>query len=343
MTADDGPRAMPPDVGAAGDTHADGGEEQVPAGPTPMAESARRLSNWGRWGSDDERGTLNYLTPDRRLAACAEVVVGEAVSLSMPFDRFGPQPWGDRRLNPELTMLQTGTDVRLGVQEGCIDGWGYADDMVTMALQAATHWDSLAHAFHGYRMYNGYPCEEVTAAGAARNSITAARDRVAGRAVLLDVARSEGVDWLEPGFAIGEGTLSTAAEREGVDVGPGDIVLVRTGAMSLARQEGTWETYAYHDEAGLSLDALPWLHEHEVAAVATDNWACEVLPAGAPVMLPVHVVGIVYMGLLIGENFDLEQLAARCAADGRYSGMLVAAPIPFTGAVGAPVNPVMLR
>jgi len=315
----------------------------VPSGMTVMEGMARRLSNWGRWGSDDERGTLNFITPGRRLTACAEVVVGEAISLSMSFDRFGPQPWGDRRLNPELTMLQTGTDVRLGVQEGCIDGWGYADDMVTMALQAATHWDSLAHAFHGYRMYNGYPCEQVSATGAARNSITAARDRVAGRAVLLDVAQSEGADWLDPGFAIGARALSAAEERQDVDVKPGDIVLVRTGAMSRARREGSWETYAYHDEAGLSLDALPWLYEHEVAAVATDNWACEVLPGGGPVALPVHVVGIVYMGLLIGENFDFEELAAHCAADGRYSGMLVAAPIPFTGAVGAPVNPVMLR
>lgn len=320
-------------------------EERESAGllATAMVELAQRLSNWGRWGPDDERGTLNYLTAELRRMACREVVAGEAISLSMPFDRFGPQPHGDRRVNPTLAMLQTGTDVRLGVQEGCIDGWGYADDMVTMALQAATHWDSLAHAFHGYRMYNGYSCDEVTAAGASRNSITAAKDRVAGRAVLLDVPRFEGVDELEPGFAVDAEVLSAVVAHEGVDVGPGDIVLVRTGAMSRAKRTRSWEEYAYHDEAGLSLDALPWLHERQVAALAVDNWACEVLPNGGPVMLPVHVVGIVYMGLLVGENFDLDELAARCATDGRYAGMLVAAPIPFTGAVGAPVNPVMLR
>lgn len=327
-----------------------GGGMPAPRGAAPvadrataMSDMARRLSNWGRWGPDDERGTLNHLTPDRRVAACADVVTGEAVSLSMPFNRLGPQPWGDRRLNPTLSMLQTGTDVRLGVQEGCIDGWGYADDTVTMALQAATHWDSLAHAFHAYRMYNGYSCDEVTAAGAGRNSITAAKDRVAGRAVLLDVARSEEVDWLEPGFRIGAQTLETAAERQGARVGAGDIVLVRTGAMARARHAGTWKEYAYADEAGLALDALPWLHEHRVAALAIDNWACEVLPNEGPVMLPVHVVAIVYMGLLVGENFDLDELGERCAEDGRYAGMLVAAPIPFTGAVGAPVNPVVVR
>ena len=319
------------------------GDDAPSPGTTLMEELSTRLSNWGRWGADDELGTLNHLTEERRVAACADVVAGEAISLSMAFDRFGPQPRGDRRLNPSLSMLQTGTDVRLGVQEGCVDGWGYADDMVTMALQAATHWDSLAHAFHAYRMYNGYPCEEVTAAGASRNSITAAKDRVAGRAVLLDIARSEEVDWLEPGFPIGGRTLAVAAEREGVVVGPGDIVLVRTGAMLRARRAGTWDDYAYHDEAGLSLDALPWLHERQVAALAIDNWACEVLPNDGPVMLPVHVVAIVYMGLLIGENFDLDDLGERCAADGRYAGMLVAGPIPFSGAVGAPVNPMMVR
>jgi kynurenine formamidase len=319
------------------------GEEPAAPKISRMEDLARRLTNWGRWGSDDELGTLNHLTPDRRAAARAEIVEGTAISLAMSFDRFGPQPWGDRRLNPTLSMLQTGTDVKLGVQEGCVDGWGYADDMVTMSLQAATHWDSLAHAFHRYRMYNGYPCEEVSAAGARRNSITAAKDRVAGRAVLLDVARYEGVDWLEPGYAIGADTLSAVEEREGVRVGPGDVVLVRTGALARARREGTWTGYAYNDEAGLSLDALPWLHAREVAAVATDNWACEVLPNEGPVMLPVHVVAIVYMGLLVGENFDLEALGEHCAADGRHAGMLVAAPIPFAGAVGAPVNPVVLR
>ncbi len=117
-----------------------------------MDELAQRLSNWGRWGPNDELGTLNYLTADRRVGARAEIVDDIAVSLAMSFDRFGPQPWGDRRLNPTLSMLQTGTDPKLGVQEGCVDGWGYTDDMVTMALQAATHWDSLAHAFHRYRM-----------------------------------------------------------------------------------------------------------------------------------------------------------------------------------------------
>ena len=332
MTGDERPNAA---EGVAG----------APAGAnaTRMDELAQGLSNWGRWGSDDELGTLNHLTPDRRVAARAEIVDGVAVSLAMSFDRYGPQPWGDRRVNPTLSMLQTGTDIKLGVQEGCVDGWGYADDMVTMALQAATHWDSLAHAFHRYRMYNGYPCEDVSAAGARRNSITVAKERVAGRAVLLDVARHEGVDWLEPGYAIGSDTLSAVGEREGVSVGRGDIVLVRTGALAKARREGTWKSYAYSDEAGLSLDALPWLQAREVAAVAIDNWACEVLPNEGPVMLPVHVVAIVYMGLLVGENFDLEALAERCAGDGRYAGMLVAAPIPFAGAVGAPVNPMMLR
>lgn len=300
------------------------------------------LSNWGRWGPDDELGTLNLIDDECRRASAAEIVTGEVVSLAMEFDRDGPQPAGDRRLNPQVTMLQTGTDLRLGVQHGAVKGWGYADDTVTMALQAATHWDSLAHAFYDYQMYNGYPCELVSADGAARNAITGARDRLAGRGVLLDVAGAVGSPWLEPGYRIGEQELRTTAERQGVEVRRGDIVLVRTGALEHTVQAGSWSGYAYADEAGLSLDALTWIHRTGVAAVAVDNWACEVLPAGASIALPVHVVGIVGMGLMLGENFRLDRLALRCRELGRYSFFFSGVPIPFNRAVGAPVNPLVV-
>lgn len=299
-----------------------------------------KLSNWGRWGSDDELGTLNFLTSERRQAAATEVISGESVSLAMSFDQYGPQPAGDRRLNPQVTMLETGSDLRLGTQEGAIAGWGYADDTVSMALQAATHWDSLAHVFYNFQMYNGYPCELVTSRGAQRNAITAAREGVVGRGVLLDVARTLGEDWLEAGMPIGQRELQMTAEEERVTVRSGDILLVRTGAMERALQAQSWAGYAYADEAGLSLDALPWIYEHKVAAVATDNWAFEVLPARASVMLPVHVVAVVFMGLFLGENFRLDKLARTCERARRYSFFLAGPPIPFTGAVGAPVNPI---
>lgn len=307
-----------------------------------MTQLMGELSNWGRWGPDDELGTLNHLTDDRRRQAAAEVQTGETISLAMTFDRHGPQPAGDRRMNPQVTMLETGTDLRLGVQEGAVDGWGYADDMVTMALQAATHWDGLAHAFYGYQMYNGYPCELVTARGAQRNAITAARERVAGRGVLLDIPRVLGTPWLEPGYPIGRHELESAAAVQGVSVTPGDILLIRTGAMERALRSDGWEGYAYADEPGLSIEALPWIHDHQIAAVATDNWACEVLPAGGSIMLPFHVVSIVFMGLLVGENFRLDELARRCADTARWTFFFAGVPIPFTGAVGAPVNPLAI-
>lgn len=307
-----------------------------------MKELFAKLSNWGRWGPKDELGTLNLIDDQCRQAAAADVVTGEVVSLAMDFDRNGPQPGGDRRMNPQLTMLQTGTDLRLGKQHGAVDGWGYADDTVTMALQAATHWDSLAHAFYDYQMYNGYSCELVTSDGAERNAITGARDRLAGRGVLIDVAGASGRPWLEPGQPIGASELRTTAEDQGVEIRRGDIVLVRTGAMERALQSGTWGQYAYADEAGLSLEALEWIHTTAVAAVAVDNWACEVLPSGASIALPVHVVGIVAMGLTIGENFRLDALARRCRELRRYSFFFSGVPIPFNRAVGAPVNPLVV-
>lgn len=304
-----------------------------------MKELFAELSNWGRWGPEDELGTLNLIDDQCRQAAAAEIVTGEVVSLAMDFDRNGPQPAGDRRMNPQLTMLQTGTDLRLGRQHGAVEGWGYADDTVTMALQAATHWDSLAHAFYDYQMYNGYSCTLVASDGAERNAITAARDRLAGRGVLIDVAGASDCPWLEPGQPIGASELRATAEVQGVEIRRGDIVLVRTGAMERALQAGTWSQYAYADEAGLSLEALEWIHASAVAAVGVDNWACEVLPSGASIALPVHVVGIVAMGLTIGENFLLGALARRCRELGRYTFFFSGVPIPFSRAVGAPVNP----
>src|SRR5579862_203309 len=112
----------------------------------------RRVSNWGRWGPGDELGTLNYITSSTRASAAREVKSGEVFSLAISLDRNGPQPAGGPRLNPHHVMLQTGTELKSGVQPDSVDGWGYADDMVTMALQCATHWDALSHAFYDYKM-----------------------------------------------------------------------------------------------------------------------------------------------------------------------------------------------
>ncbi|MDA8398971.1 MAG: cyclase family protein [Actinomycetota bacterium] len=301
------------------------------------------LSNWGRWGHDDELGCVNFITGERRQMAAGLVREGKAFSLALPLDRNGPQPPTERRLNPQHVMLQTGTELHAGVQRGAVGGWGYADDMVTMALQCGTHWDALAHAFYNYKMYNGRDCTLVGVEGAVKNGINVLRDAVAGRAVLCDVAEARSVEALDPDHRITVADLERTLAAQAVAVQPGDVLLIRTGHLGRIRSSGTWHGLTYSDEPGIGLDVMPWIHDHQVAAVAADNWALEVLPSGAEIMLPVHAVGIVYMGLLLGELFDLDDLAEDCRRDGIFEMLLVAPPLPFTGAVGSPVNPIALK
>ncbi|MCL6547366.1 MAG: cyclase family protein [Alicyclobacillus sp.] len=306
-------------------------------------EIAEMVNNWGRFGPDDEAGTLNYITEDKRRRAVALVRRGRTFSLAIPFDRYGPQPPRDRRLNPQHIMLTSGTDVAAGTQPGSRNGYGYADDMVIMALQAATHWNALAHMFYNYKMYNDRPCTMVNAEGAAKNSITAAQDKLVTRAVLLDFPRALGYDHLPESFRITAEHIEHTLRVQAVELEPGDVLLFRTGHLARSQSRDGWEEYTYTNAPGPGIDVLPFLHRHQVAAVASDTWAFEVVPSGTSLWLPVHAVGIVYMGLLIGENFYLDEWADDCAEDGVYDALFCAPPIPFSRAVGSPVNPLVIK
>jgi kynurenine formamidase len=311
-----------------------------------LEATARRVSNWGRFGPDDEAGTVNYIDEAKRRDASALVRSGRALSLALPLERAGPQPPFERRLNPQLQMLDTGTDIRAGRQAGAADGWGYADDMVTMALQCATHWDALSHVFYDYRMYNDRDCDLVSSEGAAKNDVAVFRDRVVTRGVLLDVPRATGADPLPPGHEIGTAELEATLEHQRVEVGRGDALLIRTGHMGGFRSTGSWDGYTHAAAPGLGLDVAVWLHEREIAAVAADTWCVEVVAPGllpGAIPLPWHAVAIVHMGLLVGENFLLDDLAAESARDGVYEFLFVAPPLPFGGAVGGPTNPIVIK
>jgi kynurenine formamidase len=308
----------------------------------------RRFSNWGRWGEDDELGTLNFITPDHVSRAANEVRTGQVFSLAIPFSSDGPQRGGFGRFNPIHLMLRDGGDVLSGAFRDFYGGVDKhirgTDDMIIMPLQSATRWDSLAHIFHGEQMYNGYGASEVSSSGAKRNSIARARDKVAGRGVLLDIPRLKNRAWLEPGERITSEDLESAAAREGVQVQEGDLVLVRTGQMAMVRERGDWGDYAGGSAPGLALDSLEWIWTNRIAALATDTWGVEVLPNETPdVFQPFHIVSIVYMGLLLGEIFDLEVLADSCEEDGRYSFFFSALPLPISGAVGSPINPMAAK
>jgi kynurenine formamidase len=308
-----------------------------------IAAAAKRVSNWGRWGSDDVCGTMNFLTDDLRRDAARLVRIGTSYSLSQAFDMDGPQRGWRRRTNPVHTMLDTGTDAVAGVQ-GFPHGIGGADDVITMPLQCSTQWDGLGHIFDHGLAWNGRPADQVvTSLGDGVTGIETVADVIAGRGVLLDVGRVIGGGELPDGFAITSDHLEATIAAQGSAVGRGDIVVVRTGRLSRARREG-WGDYAGGDSPGLSFGTADWLHRSEIAAIATDTWGFEVRPNEFDdAFQPLHQVVIPHIGLFIGEMWDPDALAEACAADRVYEFFLTAAPLRITGAVGSPVNPIAIR
>ena len=218
-----------------------------------------------------------------------------------------------------------------------------SDDAMTLGLQACTHWDALAHVSYSGLLYNGFPATSTTAeAGAMRCGIHKVTT-VVGRAILLDVARALGHDVLPPRHPISAADLDAALGLTGLTIEAGDMVLIRTGQMTFLKARDR-EGYLLQDQPGLTTGSIPWFHRHDVAAVAIDTLAMEVHPGEDPaVLFPVHAIQLRDMGLMQGQNWDLEALAAHCADDGVYEMLLVANPEPVTGGTGAPVNPVAIK
>jgi kynurenine formamidase len=299
---------------------------------------ARTVSNWGRWGADDERGTFNFITPDvvRRAAACVQR--GQVFSLGLPFGADGPQIGQGGRVNPLHLMSAVG-----GGYGTDPEGFRYNDDVIIMPLQCATQWDSLAHVYYGGQLYNGFPASTTTAAGATRNAIDKLGAGIVSRGVLLDIARVVGVDRLPAGRAITPADFAAAERAQGVRVAAGDVLLVRTGHLTVFTKDGNREGYM-RQMPGLGVASVEWLHTRQVAAVATDTSAVEVIPFEDPTTpLPVHLLCIRDMGLTLGEMFDLEELAADCARDGVWEFLFTAPPLKVTGGVGSPLNPLAVK
>ncbi|MFE0421454.1 cyclase family protein [Streptomyces sp. NPDC058953] len=302
--------------------------------PPEFHEIARRVNNWGRWGADDEIGTLNLVTDAVVRAAAAGVRSGRRVPLAIPLHADGVQTGlVPGRINPQHTMIQINYEM---FGPGTV---ATSDDAVTMALQAATHWDALTHVSHGGKIYNGRSADTITPHGRARYSGIDKVPYVVSRGVLLDVARAKGVDRLGPGHAVTPEDLDEAAEFGEVTVGTGDVVLVRTGQLGLLL---AGDRHAYGFPApGLSIRTPEWFHARDVAAVATDTLPFEIIPPEIEdLWLPVHALDLVEMGMLQGQNWNLEELSTACGEERRYAFLLSAMPEPFVGATGTPVAPV---
>lgn len=308
--------------------------------PPYFHELAAKVRNWGRWGTEDEIGTLNLVDGEaiRRGVACARQ--GRAFSLAYPLMADGIQlGFIPGRVNPQLELHDVNKPLTDDREAACTN-----DDHVTLGLQAATHWDALAHVSYGGHLYNGFPASSVTQQGAAHCGIDKVSSLVS-RGVLLDVARARQVPQLDGGYVITSEDLDAAAELARVVVAPGDVVLVRTGQMRWLTHERPADKVKYsYPSPGLSLQTVEWFRSHDVAAVATDTMVFEVFPWQDPaVPMPVHLLHLVDMGMTQGQNWVLEPLADDCAEDGVYDFLLDASPQPFAGAVGSPVNPVAVK
>lgn len=299
---------------------------------------AQQVNNWKRWGADDQLGTLNLITPEVVRKGAASVLGGESYSLSMPLSLDGPQNGVGvpGRINPVRTMLAINT-----VMGTTPDSVAYSDDIVVTPTQAATHWDALSHCSHRGSMYNGFPADAVDAQGAAKLGIETA-GTIVSRGILLDVARHEGVDVLPGRYPVTRAVLEAVEEAQGTPVEEGDIVLIRTGQASIFL---TGDIAGYRRPVpALDYDAPLFLHERRAAAVAIDNMPMELLPSNVEdIVLPVHVLCLVMMGMIQGQNWVLEDLAAACADDRRFTFLLSATPERFPRSTGGLVHPVAVR
>ncbi len=319
--------------------------EDVKQQEAKLHELALQVRNWGKWGPDDELGTLNYITPQHIAEAAKLVTDGKVFALGIPLQRNGPQSGTRARFNPIHTMFRDGGDQPTTPEELIeAGGYGGSDDWIVMPLQCITQWDSLAHVFYQGKMYNGYDAKLATSSGAAKNSIDKTKDKIVGRGVLLDVARHKGVNALDAGYAITIADLEGTAAAQNVEVRSGDLLLTRTGHLSRYLDKGSWDYLDLDDSPGVSVYSAAWMHEKQIAAIGSDTYAVEVRPSEIPPFRsPFHCCAIPNMGLTLGEIFYLEELAADCAADGRYEFMLVAPPLPVTNGVGTPINPYAMK
>ena len=308
-------------------------------------KAAEELSNHGRWGDDDQIGTLNNVEPDDIVAAAGLIRKGKVFALGLSLKEPIQSGLFGGRWNPLHHMLATGTDAVAGKQDG--DGKAYlryADDSVNMPCQASTQWDALCHIFLDDKMYNGYPATDVTVQGAARLGIENVRDKMVGRGVLLDIARHKGVDSLADGYAITSEDLNECAAAQGVEIRRGDFVIVRTGHQERCLKSGDWSGYAGGDAPGLGFETAYWIREKDIAAICADTWGCEVRPNETDeANQPWHWVVIPAIGISMGEIFYVRELAEDCAEDGVYEFFFAAPPLHLPGGAGSPINPQAIK
>ena len=296
---------------------------------TTQAEYDRwltELSNWGRWGSNDEMGALNLITPAKRAQAASLVKEGITVSLASDASKEKqvdvpcPIEWS------MVTASEAGATDRVAYP--CIHGAG------------TTHLDSFAHRFFNGKMWNGYPVKDTISqqGGAAKNSILTMKSGIVTRAVLYDIARLKGVPYLEPGTRIYPEDLEAWEKKSSVKAGPGDAVLIRWGRWARRAKLGPWPI----DErsAGLDNSVIPWLKKRDIALLGWETPGYAPQPPGDLPRLALHDFVLAILGVHLIDRADFEAVSAAAAARNRWQFMLVVAPLPIPNGTGSPVNPI---
>jgi kynurenine formamidase len=298
-----------------------------------MQRTFEATKNWGRWGAEDERGALHFVTSRKRAAAAALARDGVAVSCArdLPVEASIENP------SPALHHMLVAGDAADSVMPGV----GATMDFIGVAFHgmATSHLDALCHVAVDGRIYNGFPVSEVRSTGARRSSVMVIADGIVSRGVLLDVPRLRSVDWLEPGERIAPDELERAEMAQRVRVEEGDVLLVGTGRDARRAAQGPWDPVAV-GLAGLDARCIPWLHERRIAVLGSDG-VSDALPGagieGWPI--PVHQCCLVAMGVPLLDNLALAELARACAERGRYEFLFLAAPLRVPGGTGSPLNP----
>lgn len=314
-----------------------------------MCSPSYAENNWGKWGADDQLGTLNYVTQDVRREAAHSVKSGAVFNLAIDL-KSGQPGWPGRNYRHGFTYI-----AHTFSKDG--GGIGASDDYAFIDLQVSTQWDGFPHIFYDGTLYNGVPSSVITAMGTQKHSIHLWADHFATRGVLLDVARHKGVDFLEKGYIITADDLEATMTKQGVDVRSGDCLMIRTGWITRLFQH-KWPMKDQAEalefgEPGLGYSATQWLKAKEVACIALDNLGVEAIPfdpeaqekvmAKAPKVYPVHVELLVNQGMPIGELFNFESLAEHSANDGQYDFLFSAPPLRVVGGVGSPLSPMALK
>ena len=290
------------------------------------------LSNWGRWGAEDELGTLNHLTQDVVARAVAAVRVGRTVSLAHDLD---PHP-GPDNTKPALHYMSQLSDIHATEPRANMDFIG-----TDFHGKSVTHLDALCHCNYLGRLYNGVDsAATVSSAGGAFGSVMTTASGVVGRGVLLDIALHRGIDWLEPGTGLGATELERVAIDAGITLRPGDIVLVRTGHRQRRNVLGSWNPSNF--SAGLLPDAMRFLAAASVAVLGGDGDS-DCRPSPVPgVDSPIHALALGAMGMPLIDNMNLEQLAVTCAELQTWQFLFTMAPLRIPGGTGSPVNPLAI-